>query len=244
MTKPRIQWISPDDPPESFPSVKNALSMPNGLLAAGGDLAPERLVYAYRHAIFPWYDSGQPILWWSPDPRCVLVPDAFHIARRFRRTLRRCQFLVSCNQSFADVINACAAQRAADPGTWITAGMIEAYMTLHREGWAHSVEVWLDRTLVGGIYGLAIGKVFFGESMFSGASDASKVALLALSRHLAEHQFALIDCQMPSPHLLGLGAQLMPRDEFAALLQVACVPAMKFMQWPETEFAAEVLGAL
>lgn len=243
MTKPRIQWISPDDPPESFPSVQRALSIPNGLLAAGGDLAPERLVYAYRHAIFPWFDSGQPILWWSPDPRCVLVPGAFHIARRFRRSLRSCQFRVSCNRSFADVINACAEQRISTPGTWITAGMIEAYITLHRLGWAHSVEVWHERTLVGGIYGLAIGKVFFGESMFSRASDASKVALLALCRHLAKHEFALIDCQMPSPHLLGLGAQLMPRDEFAALLRTACVPAIHLTQWPEMEFAAELLGA-
>ncbi|HEX7718563.1 MAG TPA: leucyl/phenylalanyl-tRNA--protein transferase [Woeseiaceae bacterium] len=243
MTKPRIQWISPDDPPESFPSVQSALSVPNGLLAAGGDLAPERLVYAYRHAIFPWFDSGQPILWWSPDPRCVLVPGAFHIARRFRRSLRGSQFRVSCNQSFANVINACAEQRVSAAGTWITADMIEAYITLHRLGWAHSVEIWHEHTLVGGIYGLAIGKVFFGESMFSRASDASKVALLALCRHLADHDFAVIDCQMPSPHLLSLGAELMPRDEFTALLRSACVPATHFRKWPEVEFSAEVLSA-
>ncbi|MEX0975808.1 MAG: leucyl/phenylalanyl-tRNA--protein transferase [Woeseia sp.] len=242
MTRSRIQWISPDDPPESFPAVQSALSVPNGLLAAGGDLAPERLVYAYRHAIFPWFDNGQPILWWSPDPRCVLLPNAFHIARRFRRSLRSCQFRVSWNRSFPEVINACARPRVSAPGTWITAGMIEAYMTLHREGWAHSVEVWHGHSLVGGIYGLAIGKVFFGESMFSGANNASKVALLALCGHLAEQEFALIDCQMPTPHLLGLGAQLMPRDEFVELLQNACVPAIRFRQWPETEFAAEVLG--
>ncbi len=243
MTRPRIQWISPDDPPESFPAVQNALSIPNGLLAAGGDLAPERLVYAYRHAIFPWFDSGQPILWWSPEPRCVLLPGAFHIARRFRRRLRTCQFSVSWNRSFPNVINACAEQRVSAPGTWITAAMIEAYTTLHREGWAHSVEVWHERALVGGIYGVAIGKVFFGESMFRRAGDASKVALLALCRHLADHDFALIDCQMPSPHLLGMGAQLMSRDEFAAQLRKACIPAMHFRQWPQTEFAAELLGA-
>lgn len=243
MTRPRIQWISPDDPPEAFPAVQSALSIPNGLLAAGGDLAAERLVYAYRHAIFPWFDSGQPILWWSPDPRCVLFPDEFHIARRFQRRLRTCHFSVSWNRSFPNVIKACAEQRNSAPGTWITAAMIEAYTTLHREGWAHSVEVWHERTLVGGIYGVAIGKVFFGESMFSRASDASKVALLALCRHLADHDFALIDCQMPSPHLLGLGAQLMPRDDFAALLRKSCIPVMHFRQWPEKEFSAALLGA-
>lgn len=242
MTGPRIKWISPNDPPESFPCIHNALSCPNGLLAAGGDLAPARLVYAYRHAIFPWFDSGQPILWWSPDPRCVLRPAAFHVARRFRRSLRQCPFSVSWNRAFAEVINACAERRDSMPGTWITFGMIDAYTRLHREGWAHSVEVWQERTLVGGIYGLAIGRVFFGESMFSKSSNASKVALLTLCRQLAGHDFELLDCQMPSPHLLGLGAELMPRQEFGALLRAACDPQLRYSEWPEKEIVAATLA--
>jgi leucyl/phenylalanyl-tRNA--protein transferase len=241
VTAPRIKWISRDDPPESFPPIRSALSTPNGLLAAGGDLAPERLVYAYRQGIFPWFENGQPILWWSPDPRCVLRPDEFHVARRFHRQLRKCNFTVSWNRAFDDVVEACAARRRSGPDTWITPAMMQAYSVLHLQGWAHSVEVWDEHVLAGGVYGLAIGRVFFGESMFSKSSNASKVALLALCRQLSMLRFELIDCQMPSPHLLGLGAELIARREFEVILLRACSPPTRFREWPESAVAANAL---
>jgi leucyl/phenylalanyl-tRNA--protein transferase len=233
MTTPRIAWISQDDPPEAFPEISAALSEPDGLLAAGGDLDPDRLLYAYRHGIFPWFDSGQPILWWSPDPRCVLRPDSFHVARRLRRSMRTSDFEFTVNHAFSEVIDACAADRIGQEGTWITGDMIEAYASLHAKGWAHSVEIWRDDDLVGGLYGVAIGKAFFGESMFSQASNASKIAMWSLCELLVYHQFEILDCQVVSPHLSSLGAILMPRSEFAALLNRACDPATLFDRWPE-----------
>lgn len=233
MTAPQIKWISRDDPPDAFPSIRSALAVPNGLLAAGGDLGTERLLCAYERTIFPWYDHGQPILWWSPDPRCVLMPPGdFHVSRRLRRTLRHGGFTVTCNRAFERVIRACGAPRNGQTGTWITPEMIAAFCRLHEEGWAHSVEVWLDRRLVGGIYGVAIGRAFFGESMFSRTTDASKVAMLALCRQLARHGFDVLDCQLVSPHLLTLGARPMPRSEFAALLATACAGRGRFTGWP------------
>lgn len=232
MTAPQITWISRDDPPEAFPDLSRALKSPNGLLAAGGDLSPERLLHAYEHAIFPWFDDRQPILWWSPDPRCVLHPTDLHISRRFRRELRKSRVRVSFNHSFSDVIAACGGPRQQHAGTWITPGMIEAYNTLHRLDWAHSVEVWLEGQLVGGMYGVAIGRAFFGESMFSRLSNASKIALLALCRHLVKHDFAVLDCQVASPHLMSLGAIEMPRRKFAALLEDSCTPRIAFTDWP------------
>lgn len=233
MTAPSIKWISRDDPPQAFPGIGSALSVPNGLLAAGGDLSVDRLMYAYRHGIFPWFDSGQPILWWSPDPRCVMVPQAFHVARRLRRRLRSSALVLTFNRAFGDVIVACGRpRRSALPGTWITPGIVDAYTELHRLGWAHSVEVWLDDRLVGGVYGLAIGEVFFGESMFSEETDASKIALLALCRRIGEHGFRLLDCQVASPHLQSLGARLMRRNDFAAVVETACAAETRFLNWP------------
>ncbi len=209
------------------------MSEPNGLLAAGGDLSEPRLLAAYSHGIFPWYDDGQPILWWSPDPRCVLIPRQFHVSRRLRRSLRKHHFQISFNASFDDVIEACSLPRDGQDGTWITADMSRAYRHLHRRGWAHSVEVWRDETLVGGLYGLAIDRVFFGESMFSTANDASKAAMLELCRVLENAGFALLDGQVASAHLLSLGATLLPRDDFKAILQSECKEAVSFNNWPQ-----------
>ncbi len=208
------------------------MQVPDGLLAAGGDLSSERLLSAYRKGIFPWFDDGQPILWWSPDPRCVLRPADFHVSRRLRRDLLHSKATLVFNQSFGEVVRACAAPRVAQPGTWITADMIQAYEQLHAEGWAHSVEVWQDRQLVGGLYGLAIGKVFFGESMYSLEPNTSKFAMLGLSRFLLRINAALIDCQVISRHLLTLGATMISRLDFRRELESACDPATRIRNWP------------
>lgn len=243
MRSPNITWISSDDPPEAFPDVESAFDVPDGLLAAGGDLSPERLLYAYRHGIFPWYDDGQPILWWSPDPRCVLRPHEFHVSRRLRRSLARSGFAVSFNQAFGDVIEACAEDRVGQQGTWITDDMKDAYTSLHHDGWAHSIEIWRASELVGGLYGLAIGQAFFGESMFSATSNASKAAMLAVCRQMLLHDFLILDCQVESPHLISLGASLMPRHKFAALLRRACKRESRFLNWPaERSEIAEFLS--
>jgi leucyl/phenylalanyl-tRNA--protein transferase len=244
VTTPRIAWISQTDPPEAFPDISAALTEPDGLLAAGGDLNPERLLYAYRLGVFPWFDSGQPILWWSPDPRCVIEPESFHVSRRLRRSIRNSSFCLSINKAFDEVIEACAADRVGQEGTWITDEMIEAYSSLHADGWAHSIEVWLGDELVGGLYGLAIGKAFFGESMFSQASDASKIAMWSLCAMLVHRQFEILDCQVVSPHLTSLGAILTPRQEFGALLKRACEPAVRTVDWPEDRMpVAEILAS-
>lgn len=211
---------------------------PDGLLAAGGDLTVERLLYAYRSGIFPWYDDGQPLLWWSPDPRCVLRPGELHVSRRLRRTLRQSSLEVRFNHDFGKVIKACAAPRASQQGTWITTDMIVAFAQLHQEGWAHSIEVWANGELAGGLYGLAIGRVFFGESMFSRQPNASKIALLALTRHLQDGQFELLDCQVISRHLLSLGATLVPRSEFVSTLERLCNPPERFENWPSDPITA------
>jgi leucyl/phenylalanyl-tRNA--protein transferase len=213
-----IRWLSARDAPESFPPVERALDNPPGLLAAGGDLSPARLAAAYRRGIFPWYSPGQPVLWWSPDPREVLPLDALHISRSLARTLRRGTFATTVDADFAAVIDACAAPRAASPGSWITPEMRAAYLRLHALGAAHSVEVWRGAELVGGVYGVAAGRVFSGESMFSRASDASKVALVALAEWCRGRGHALIDCQLPSAHLRSLGSRPMRRAEFLAYL--------------------------
>lgn len=244
MTTPRIAWISQDDPPEAFPDIAAALTVPDGLLAAGGNLAPDRLLYAYRRGVFPWFDSGQPILWWSPDPRCVMLPDSFHLARRLRRSMQNSALEISFNKAFSAVVEACAANRVGQKGTWITDEMIEAYSTLHGQGWAHSVEIWRDDELVGGLYGLAIGKAFFGESMFSQESNASKIAMWILCGLLVRHRFEILDCQVGSPHLTSLGAILMPRSEFATLLERACDPATKFAEWPQNRMPLPALMSL
>lgn len=202
-----------------FPPLERALREPNGLLAAGGSLAPARLLDAYRHGIFPWFNADDPILWWSPDPRMILFPDEFKISRTLRKTLHKQVYEVSTDTAFEQVMRACAAPRGGQAGTWIHAEMIAAYTELHQMGHAHSVETWQDGELVGGLYGLAIGRMFYGESMFSRRSDASKVALAHLAMQLQRWNFGMIDCQMNTPHLASLGAREIPRAEFIRRLQ-------------------------
>lgn len=198
----------------SFPPVERASA--EGLLAVGGDLRVERLLEAYRHGIFPWYNDDQPILWWSPDPRAVLFPEKLHISRSLKRTLRLGGFTVTLDASFRDVMQGCAGPRPQYPdgGTWITAEMMDAYVRLHELGYAHSVEAWRDGQLVGGLYGVALGGIFFGESMFTLVPDASKVALVSLVRQLQDWNFRIFDCQQPSPHVKMLGAEDISRLDF------------------------------
>lgn len=214
-----ITWLSGLDAPEWFPPLDQALEDPAGLLAAGGDLTPARLVAAYARGIFPWYSPGQPVLWWSPDPRAVLFPQEFHCSRSLARTIRGGKFSVSDDRDFAAVIDGCAAPRAASPGTWITSDMRAAYLELHRLGHAHSVEVWRGGELAGGLYGVRLGEVFFGESMFSRERDASKVALAHLVSMCLRNNVAVIDCQLPSRHLASLGVRCIPRSQFQSLLR-------------------------
>ena len=220
-----ITWLSPQDAPEWFPPLEQALEEPAGLLAAGGDLSPERLIAAYRNGIFPWYSPGQPVLWWSPDPRAVLFPEEFRCTRSLAKTLRNGGFTVSIDREFAGVIDGCAAPRTASPGTWITVEMRAAYLELHRLGCGHSIEVWSAGALVGGLYGVRLGGVFFGESMFSRERDASKVALARLVDLCRIEAIAVIDCQLSSRHLESLGSRLVPRSEFQALLREHIPPA-------------------
>ncbi|MFQ5904808.1 MAG: leucyl/phenylalanyl-tRNA--protein transferase [Candidatus Binatia bacterium] len=195
---------------------------PDGLLAVGGDLSTERLLLAYQLGIFPWYSEGQPILWWSPDPRLILEPGKFHISRRLRQTLRRGIFKVTLDRDFVRVIEACASvRRKGQPGTWITPEMQDAYIRLHRLGFAHSAESWFDGQLVGGIYGVSLGRCFFGESMFFRKRDASKVALAVLLQRLQEWRFDLLDAQVTTGHLKRLGAEEIPRRVFLSRLQAA-----------------------
>ena len=219
--------------PEAFPAPHSALEEPNGLLAAGGDLSVERLLDAYRHGIFPWFSEGTPILWWSPDPRTVFDTGAVHVSTRLRRWLRTCDWTIRADTAFREVVQACAAPRADQAGTWITQSMFDAYCDLHRLGHAHSVEVFdaHDR-LVGGIYGVALGRMYFGESMFSRATNGSKVALIALCRRLSEWDCPLLDAQVASPHLATLGAFDMPRRAFVdAVRQQSARPAPDW-SWP------------
>ena len=216
----RRLYVLPDDPCAPFPPPDSAMRWPDGLLAAGGDLLPARLLNAYRHGIFPWYSDGEPILWWSPDPRVVFRTDAFKLSGRFLRSLQTSTWTVRADTAFRDVIEACASiPRAGQTGTWITQEMQAAYLALHYQGYAHSVEVFDGDRLVGGIYGLAIGHMFFGESMFSAESGGSKVALAGLARRLSEWDFPLIDAQVENPHLMSLGAERMPRREFLRLVE-------------------------
>ncbi|MDP1864431.1 MAG: leucyl/phenylalanyl-tRNA--protein transferase [Thiobacillus sp.] len=201
-----------------FPPVETALTDPNGLLAMGGDLSLERLLDAYRHGIYPWFNPGETILWWSPDPRMVLVPDQVRVTRSLAKRIRNGGFEVRVDTVFADVMRACAAPRVDATGTWISPDMVTAYSRLHLAGYAHSVETWHNGELVGGLYGVAMGRMFYGESMFSRVPDASKVALVRLAQQLQQWGFGLIDCQMETEHLASMGARTVPRSVFTARL--------------------------
>ncbi|MGH8124482.1 MAG: leucyl/phenylalanyl-tRNA--protein transferase [Rhodanobacteraceae bacterium] len=219
---PRLDGSSPD----VFPDPERALADPNGLLAYGGDLSPQRLVAAYSHGIFPWYSEGEPLLWWSPDPRCVFATDGVHVSHSLAKFLRKCTWQWSMDRAFEAVMRGCAAPRAEQHGTWITADMLAAYAGLHLLGHAHSLEIWEADELVGGIYGVAVGRMFSAESMFSQRDNASKVALAALARVLRAHGFPWIDAQVPNPHLLGMGARTLPRRTFIAeLARLAAEPS-------------------
>ena len=213
-----LTWLNIDDSPEHFPDVDSALNDPEGLLAAGGDLSPARLLTAYRCGIFPWYSQGQPILWWSPNPRTVLFPTEFKASRSLEKTARNKGFQLSIDQDFSGVMEGCADPELRTTGTWITADMQSAYLELHRLGHAHSIEVRLNHLLVGGLYGVRLGNIFFGESMFSRTSDASKIALKTLCEGILGYTPILIDCQMATAHLQSLGARNVPRAEFIKLL--------------------------
>ena len=209
-----LPWL---DANNDFPNVEQALREPDGLLAAGGDLSAERLIAAYSQGIFPWYSDDQPILWWSPDPRCVVFPAEAHLSKSLKKHIRQTQPRLSFDQAFPEVIRHCA-RLDSDEGTWITEEMEEAYIDLFNSGIAHSVEVWEGDLLVGGLYGLAIGKCFFGESMFSLRPNASKVAFIRLCQQLAEWDYAIVDCQVENPHLTTLGAKCIERTEFLSIL--------------------------
>lgn len=210
------------NPNQAFPSLDKALGEPNGLIAVGGCLSPRRILNAYRNGIFPWFNPGEPILWWSPDPRLVLFPDKLQVSRSLRKTLRKQLFEIRYDSAFEQVIIACAAPRGDQGGTWITEDMKQAYLQLHKLGIAHSVEAWQDQQLVGGLYGIGIGRVFFGESMFHRKTDASKVVFAHLVGQLTDWQYQLIDCQVSSEHLFSLGAEEIPRTVFADLLNRLC----------------------
>lgn len=226
MNKP-LPWLDPHE--LWFPDPATALRQPNGLLAAGGDLRPERLLLAYQLGIFPWFEADQPPLWWSPDPRMVLVPAEIHISRSMRKFLRRHPYTLRSDSAFGAVMALCASTRSE--GTWITDSMLGAYEALHQLGHAHSVEVWEGDELVGGLYGVAMGQVFFGESMFSLRPNVSKLALIDLAARLPQAGYQLIDCQVANPHLLSLGARNMARSRFRQLLPTA-QDIGKVAPWP------------
>jgi len=211
-----IPWLGPNDP---LPPVERALRRPNGLLAAGGGLAVSRLLEAYSRGCFPWFNEGEPVLWWSPDPRMILVPGELHVSRSLLKRIRHGGFTVRADTAFRQVMAACAAPRPGQSGTWITDEMIAAYGALHDAGAAHSIETWMDGDLVGGLYGVAIGRAFFGESMFARVTDASKLAFVHLVAQLQHWEFGVVDCQMNTSHLAAFGAREIPRTSFLALIR-------------------------
>lgn len=226
-------WLPEDAAPEALPPVAQALDDPDGLLAVGGALTPAWLLYAYRHGVFPWYSPGQPILWWSPDPRTVLFPQEFRCSRSLAQSIRNRGYETRIDTAFATVINACAAPRATDSGTWITREMRAAYVQLHCQGAAHSVETWSGDCLVGGLYGVTIGRVFYGESMFTRSRDASKVALARLVDECRRRDVRLIDCQMATEHLFSLGSRTLPRARFVRLLEDWADPSLQL--WRDSD---------
>lgn len=224
-------WLEPDAREIIFPDVELALRDPDGLLAMGGKLSTDWLLQAYRRGIFPWYAPGQPILWWAPDPRLVLLPEKLHISRSLAKTIRQNKFSVTLDTAFSDVIAACAQARQGQSGTWITPEMQAAYVDLQHKGHAHSAECWYDGKLAGGLYGVAIGNIFFGESMFTELTDASKVAFVALARQLQRWGYGLIDCQVYTGHLASLGASMIARKDFTAILNSGCAQPGRVAPW-------------
>ena len=218
----KLYWVKKNLLATDFPAVDQALRDPDGLLAIGGDLTIERLLNAYQRGIFPWFNEGQPILWWSPDPRCVVEPTEIKISRSLAKRIRKNEYRITYNTAFVDVLEGCAGERKGIDDTWITNDIKFAYIKLFEQGFAHSVECWLDNKLVGGLYGLALGKVFFGESMFSHATDASKVTLVHLAQQLSQKNFRLIDCQVHSKHLQSMGAKPIHREMFIQILENYC----------------------
>lgn len=241
-----IPWLEGDD---AFPPLASALKQPNGLLAAGGDLSPGRLITAYRQGIFPWYSQGQPILWWSPDPRMVLIPSELKVSRSLAKTLRKRGHEIRFDSAFEAVMHGCAtrgndraAGGAGESGTWITDAMRAAYLRLHQLGYAHSAETWIEGELAGGLYGVAIGRMFYGESMFTRTRDASKMALVHLVRRLERHGCGMLDCQMHTAHLESFGARAIPRSEFSLrlreLVDYATIPATWNTPEPDSDVPA------
>ena len=227
-----IPWLDRRTP---FPPVETALAEPDGLLAAGADLSAERLLAAYRQGIFPWFNEGQPILWWSPDPRMVLFPAELHVSRSLNKRLKKQDYEIRFDTAFREVVKACASvPRAGQDGMWITADMLAAYCNLHELGYAHSVETWMDGKLAGAIYGVAIGRMFYGESMFHRVTDASKIALVHLMRHLEKHGFGMMDCQMKTEHLASLGAREIPRIEFLRRLEELVNSPQEACKWKQS----------
>lgn len=218
----QLYWVKENIFSSGFPAINDALRDPDGLLAIGGDLSEERLLHAYKNGIFPWFNDGQPIMWWSPDPRCILLPDEIKISRSLTKNLRQDKFKITYDTTFTEVLDACAASRKGIDDTWITSNIKKAYFNLFKSGYAHSVECWANEKLVGGLYGLAMGKIFFGESMFSLESNASKVALIHLTQQLDKMNFKLIDCQVHSEHLKTLGAKPIQRELFVNILNEHC----------------------
>ena len=227
----RLTILNPRNPEQAFPVLTKALREPDGLLAIGGCLSQQRLLNAYRNGIFPWYNPGEPILWWSPDPRLVLFPDKLQVSRSLRKTLNKKCYTVTFDHAFNEVVSACAKPRKDDAGTWITDDICKAYMLLHQQGHAHSAEAWLDGELVGGLYGVVMGRVFFGESMFYTHTDASKVAFVRLVEQLKNWDYQLIDCQVHSKHLASLGAVNCVRAEFVQLLNQYCETSAHSLAW-------------
>ncbi|MBS3964184.1 MAG: leucyl/phenylalanyl-tRNA--protein transferase [Methylomonas sp.] len=226
-----LRILDAGNPNQAFPDCEQALSEPDGLLAIGGCLSPERLINAYRSGLFPWYNPGEPILWWSPDPRLVLLPAHLVVSKSLRKTLRKRLFDLSFDRAFNEVIDACSSPRSYASETWISQEMQQAYQTLHGMGIAHSVEAWQDGKLVGGLYGVAIGRVFFGESMFHRVTDASKVAFIHAVEQLVDWGYELIDCQVSTEHLLSLGAEEMPRTHFIQRIGSLCGQSPKPTAW-------------
>jgi len=240
----RVRLLTDNDPPDAFPdpaAARAVLGYPDGLIAVGGDLSPARLLAAYKRGIFPWYNEDQPILWWSPNPRAIIYPQQFHMSRRLAQKLRSNKWTYSLNQAFEQVIDGCASERGKH-GTWITPAMRQAYVDMHAIGYAHSVESWYEGQLAGGIYGIRLGKCFFGESMYSRLTDGSKVAISGLIHISMADGIELLDCQMPTEHLRSLGMQEIPRSDFLAMLPSITAGATALRDWhSDARNAAELV---